>query len=258
MDLIRIAEPLLRASHPLLRSPACRRALPARRPAASTSRTLTTAPPRLADDDPDRRDIARLLDSAVVDGSKGVARGPATRTSRFQSPSAQQTANRRPPRNSMEEVLSAMSPRGPRPGTSRAPRSPPPPPGTGRSADPFGGMDIMSMLNPNASSAPPPSSASTHRDAAALNAPLPIKLTPSVGRTVYVNNDRGMDVGRAFRSLEIACARNNVRKDLMRQRFHERPGLKRKRLRSERWRRRFKENFKGIVGMVQKMRAQGW
>ncbi|KAK4499566.1 hypothetical protein PRZ48_010083 [Zasmidium cellare] len=86
----------------------------------------------------------------------------------------------------------------------------------------------------------------------------PVKLGPTVGRTVNVNPARGMDVGRAFRQLEILCARNHVRKDVMRQRFHERPGLKRKRLKSERWRRNFKENFKGTVALVQKMRKQGW
>lgn len=73
-----------------------------------------------------------------------------------------------------------------------------------------------------------------------------------------MNTARGMDVGRAFRQLEILCARNSVRRDFMRQRFHERPGLKRKRLKSERWRKNFKANFKGIVGVVQKMRKQGW
>lgn len=85
-----------------------------------------------------------------------------------------------------------------------------------------------------------------------------MRLGPTVGRTVNVNTARGMDVGRAFRQLEMLCARNNVRKDSMRQRFHERPGLKRKRLKSERWRRNFKANFKGVVALVQKMRKQGW
>ena len=44
----------------------------------------------------------------------------------------------------------------------------------------------------------------------------------------------------------------------MRQRFHEREGLKRKRLRNERWRRRFKEGFQRAVGRVVGMKRQGW
>lgn len=85
-----------------------------------------------------------------------------------------------------------------------------------------------------------------------------LKLGPSVGRTIAVDGSKGMDVGRAFRSLEMACARNAVRRDFQRQRFHERPGLKRKRLHSERWRRRFKEGFRGVVRMVNRMKKQGW
>ena len=69
---------------------------------------------------------------------------------------------------------------------------------------------------------------------------------------------KGMDVGRAFRALEIACARNKVRADFNRQRFHERPGLKRKRLKSERWRRTFKEGFRGMVKAVNAMKKKGW
>lgn len=85
-----------------------------------------------------------------------------------------------------------------------------------------------------------------------------VKLDPTVGRHIRVDNNRGMDVGKAFRTLEMLCSRNSVRKDFMRQRFHERPGLKRKRLKSERWRRNFKKAFKETVGMVVRMRRQGW
>ena len=80
--------------------------------------------------------------------------------------------------------------------------------------------------------------------------------SPTLGKTVQVKN--GGDVGRAFREVEQLCARNRVRQDFNKQRFHERPGLKRKRLHSERWRRRFKEAFRGTVKMVNQMRKQGW
>jgi small subunit ribosomal protein MRP21 len=80
--------------------------------------------------------------------------------------------------------------------------------------------------------------------------------SPTLGKTVQVRN--GGDVGRAFREVEQLCGRNRVRQDFNKQRFHERAGLKRKRLHSERWRRRFKEAFRGTVKMVNKMRKQGW
>ncbi len=85
-----------------------------------------------------------------------------------------------------------------------------------------------------------------------------IRSRPSVGRTVEVNADRGMDFGKALRNLEINCAVNKVRQDLSRQRFHERPGMKRKRLKSERWRKLFRESFRATVGRVKKMRRKGW
>lgn len=86
----------------------------------------------------------------------------------------------------------------------------------------------------------------------------PIVLPPNVGRLVEVDEKRNMDVGRAFRTMEILCNKNKVKRTFAQQRFHERPGLKRKRLKNERWIRRFRENFKGTVQLVQKMKKQGW
>ena len=86
----------------------------------------------------------------------------------------------------------------------------------------------------------------------------PVRLDAFVGRSEDVNPLRGMDLGTAIRRLEIKCAYNNVRRDFQKQRFHERPGLKRKRLKSERWRKRFKVGFKAVVLKVKKMRKQGW
>ncbi|KAI4252220.1 MAG: hypothetical protein L6R42_008065 [Xanthoria sp. 1 TBL-2021] len=92
----------------------------------------------------------------------------------------------------------------------------------------------------------------------ATRAVATIKSRPSLGRTVEVMPERGLDLGRALRSLEINCAVNNVRGDAQTQRFHERPGMKRKRLHSLRWRRRFKIGFKAVVGKVKAMRRKGW
>lgn len=85
-----------------------------------------------------------------------------------------------------------------------------------------------------------------------------IRSRPTVGRTVEINPDRDVDFGRALRTLGIQCAVNRVRADLQRQRYHERPGMKRKRLKSERWRKLFRESFRATVGRVKEMRRKGW
>jgi hypothetical protein len=83
-----------------------------------------------------------------------------------------------------------------------------------------------------------------------------MRLTPSTGRTVTIGN--GIDIGRGFRLLGQSCARNKVRADFTKQRFHERGGLKRKWLRRERWRRRFMAGFKAAIGRVKQLKNQGW
>ncbi|KAG8629721.1 hypothetical protein KVT40_001340 [Elsinoe batatas] len=102
------------------------------------------------------------------------------------------------------------------------------------------------------------SSKSSREEYQSTPLPLPVRLGPNLGRTVKVNPGRNMDVGRAFRQLDILCSRNKVRADFNRQRFHERPGLRRKRLKRERWRKHFKDGFKGMVALVKKMKKQGW
>ena len=122
-------------------------------------------------------------------------------------------------------------------------------------------------MPPSLSNSPPTSSTKISRDVAndymyskepATRASLTIRSRPSVGRTVEINPDRGVDLGRGIKNLEITCALNNVRVDSAKQRFHERPGLKRKRLKSERWRKRFQIGFRHVVGKVKVMRRKGW
>lgn len=88
--------------------------------------------------------------------------------------------------------------------------------------------------------------------------PPSFRIGPSLGRTVLVKPEANMDLARAFRSLEIKCNANSIKRDFNKQRFHERGGTKRKRLASERWRRRFKEAFKATVRRVEDMRRKGW
>lgn len=86
--------------------------------------------------------------------------------------------------------------------------------------------------------------------------PPPLRLNPSTGRTFAVGGN--VDVARAFVLLNQSCGQNKVRADQSQQRFHERGGLKRKRLRRQRWRMRFGEGFKATVLRVKQLRNQGW
>ncbi|KAF2196475.1 hypothetical protein GQ43DRAFT_255421 [Delitschia confertaspora ATCC 74209] len=83
------------------------------------------------------------------------------------------------------------------------------------------------------------------------------RLNASTGRSIELN-DRGRDLVRGLGMLNSLLARNQVKRDFNKQRFHERPGLKRKRLKSERWRRRFKDGFRQVVGRVSELTAKGW
>ncbi|KAI9726562.1 MAG: hypothetical protein M1828_000929 [Chrysothrix sp. TS-e1954] len=93
---------------------------------------------------------------------------------------------------------------------------------------------------------------------ALITRPPPFKLKPSLGKVIEVNEAKKMDVGRAFRVLNGKCSQEGVFQMVRLQRFHERPGLKRKRLRMSRWRRRFQESFRGTVGRVEALRRKGW
>jgi small subunit ribosomal protein MRP21 len=84
----------------------------------------------------------------------------------------------------------------------------------------------------------------------------PLRLKPSLGRTLEVYT--GMDVTAALRKLEVTCARNRVRYDFERQRFHVRRGMKKKLMKMQRWRVVFKEGFLAECARVRKMRKQGW
>lgn len=84
------------------------------------------------------------------------------------------------------------------------------------------------------------------------NKQLP-RMGPTAGRSVLVQGD----VTVAFTRLRSIVQANRVRADKNKQRFHERPGVKRKRLRRERHKRRFKEGFKRMVGIVLDMKNRG-
>ncbi|CAJ2513983.1 Uu.00g021020.m01.CDS01 [Anthostomella pinea] len=83
-----------------------------------------------------------------------------------------------------------------------------------------------------------------------------MRLVPRTGRTINVG--RNVDVARSFKLLAVQVAQNKLRQDFQYQRYHERPGLKRKRLKSERWQKRFKRGFKATVSRVKELTKQGW
>lgn len=115
-------------------------------------------------------------------------------------------------------------------------------------------IDTTKMLSPNANDTMQAIMDSS-RTYAAPRATM--TLNASTGRSISVNREK-IDVGRAFRLLEQSCARNGIRHLFNSQRFHERGGMKRKRLRRERWRRKFMDGFRATVTRVKVLKRQGW
>lgn len=83
-----------------------------------------------------------------------------------------------------------------------------------------------------------------------------LRLSPSIGKTVEVTGST--DLTRAFQRMEMICTRNQVRKDVARQRYHVRRGQLKKNNRIARWRKLFNEGFLAECGRVRRMRRQGW
>ncbi|GAB7364830.1 hypothetical protein MBLNU230_g5624t1 [Neophaeotheca triangularis] len=274
MEFLRVGESVLRSQqHPILSflAPQARRTAITSRaytPRAAqlqsqTKRTFATTSGRRQDDSANSRqgkpqtgpsldsEMASMLDD-TLDLKKGTPTTSTSRTSKFKSPAAQ-TQN--PPtrgiaQNSANDMFEAAMAR-PRAQPSRSPNR------HNVTNDYSSSNDISSLLNPLNNPTQPAKARGSNQPPSVSEVPS-IKLNASVGRTVTVDSSKGMDVGKAFRSLDMAINRNQVRKHERLQRFHERPGLKRKRLKSERWRRRFKAGFKKIVKRVQDMKAQGW
>ncbi|USW54327.1 Putative ribosomal protein S21 [Septoria linicola] len=221
--------------------------------AAATARAFTASTPCRSEDSgrnvPSKSsindDISNLLDS-TLDLNKGTPTTTASRNSRFKSRDAQQNTGSRAIANeldrsrssrggnSVDELLETMVS-----GSARQQHK--------RPTNSNYGADIYDIF-PGGSGGQPELTKDLE----------PVILPPNVGRLVEVDEKRNMDVARAFRTMEIQCNKNRVKRSFAQQRFHERPGLKRKRLKNERWIKRFKENFKGTVQLVQKMKKQGW
>lgn len=108
------------------------------------------------------------------------------------------------------------------------------------------------------------------RKGAFFERPIDVKyrLRPVVGRTVELttgaqaaeglNASRNVDFAKALGRLDMQVKVNRIKADANRQRFHERNGLKKKRLRSERWQRRFMDGFRATCRRVSELAKQGW
>lgn len=87
---------------------------------------------------------------------------------------------------------------------------------------------------------------------------IDLKLGPELGRQVFIDPDRGMDLAGALRMMNSQLAQNKLRSQSNQQKFHVRRGQRRKDLRIERWRKLFKLSFNATVAKIQRMREQGW
>ncbi|KAL9715134.1 hypothetical protein Ac2012v2_001794 [Leucoagaricus gongylophorus] len=78
-------------------------------------------------------------------------------------------------------------------------------------------------------------------------------LNPYSGRTVVVTRS----LGDSLRALDGILARNKVKYELRLTERHEKKGVKRRRLTSERWRNSFANEVRRNVQLVMKMRDRG-
>ncbi|PQK08923.1 hypothetical protein BB8028_0001g09950 [Beauveria bassiana] len=90
-----------------------------------------------------------------------------------------------------------------------------------------------------------------------------VRAVAATGRTIFVRNanpgpNSAPTVRSALAMLGRLVGSQHVKNKYYSQRFHERKGLKRKRLASERWRSRFKVGFCAAYTRVHELRKQGW
>ncbi|KAK4152141.1 hypothetical protein C8A00DRAFT_35165 [Chaetomidium leptoderma] len=83
-----------------------------------------------------------------------------------------------------------------------------------------------------------------------------LRLRPSTGRTVHVKGN--VDLARGFSLLQRSVTQNGLRRAVRLARSYERPALKRKRQKRERWANRFKNGFRATIARAMELKAQGW
>ncbi|KEY64207.1 hypothetical protein S7711_03496 [Stachybotrys chartarum IBT 7711] len=185
--------------------------------------------------------------------------------------------------------VSTEHPRSPRPPTSSAevpPNEafPPPPPPPSSSAKPS--VDVSAKKDPPATphrydatdpnaQAPGPvpvdvmaiisAKSARYGESSSIQDPMSrpkVRTKAVLGRTIFVGNNFGPTaaptVSLALNSLNRLVRSEQISSKFYAQRFHERKGLKRKRLAMTRWRKRFKDGFKATVNRVLELKRQGW
>jgi len=87
-----------------------------------------------------------------------------------------------------------------------------------------------------------------------------LRLKPTLGKTVEIDEGRNFSLTRAFQVLETRINKNgnNVKYDEIKQKFHVRRGQLKKIDRRTRWRIMFKAGFLGECARVRRMIKQGW
>ena len=93
-------------------------------------------------------------------------------------------------------------------------------------------------------------------DIRALNTNL--HLSSKTGRTMAVNPASPQDLSSKLKRLHRLCSEARIPAQAFQQRFHERGGLRRKRLKSQRWRARFLVAFRSVVHRVRNLAKKGW
>ncbi|KAH8172254.1 ribosomal protein s21 domain-containing protein [Sarocladium implicatum] len=89
-----------------------------------------------------------------------------------------------------------------------------------------------------------------------------VRTEAVTGRTIFVKNSFGPNTAptgpQAINSLNMLVKKQGIKSKFHYQRFHERRGMKKKRLRMERWRKQFKAGFRETVKRVMELKRQGW
>ncbi|KAF4608447.1 hypothetical protein EYR40_000792 [Pleurotus pulmonarius] len=113
--------------------------------------------------------------------------------------------------------------------------------------------EVWAMNHDGMKNRPPPANAYTGKLIKTLYPR--VALTPlSIGRTVFVGKN---GFGEAYKRLDIILSRNKVRATVRMAERHEKKGVKRRRLSSERWRRQFANEVRKKVQLVKEIRNRG-
>ncbi|KAF2489298.1 hypothetical protein BU16DRAFT_531617 [Lophium mytilinum] len=244
MEFRRVGDALLRSPHCIIPSPSIflrasqrplislstshQRSFTTTRPAFAAAPQRAPAPPRTttpAAPDELTESLNSLINSSILD-----------------------TPSRPPPARSSSANISAAF--GKTSFGNYAPRTPARGPPSSRGLD-FDRMQMPAGTPSMPSNLPPPPTPLAAQAA-------PPRFNASSGRSIELDPMKGRDLIRGLGMLNSLVSRNKVKSDVHAQRFHERAGLKRKRLHGERWRKRFKVGFRSLTERVAELTRKGW